>query len=548
MAEDLDRSPKTTKAAWLKIFTGFKLALDPKKLVLAAAGIFVSYLGWWLISLIFFGWNSTPPVDTGKIQQEKAAYQQQKAAYEADVLHWTLLYELASGADHPLPANVEEVLKKHGQDALVSRLKGPHGHGLLRSCPWTEYRGPNQLTVVSDAVLQYGNSKAPSAIDALKKYACFVVEPLYKFLLPVVCFFDERAGGLVSWNRVYLVLIMLWTVFTWGYFGGAITRIVAVQFARNEKVGLLESLKFVCARWQGYLFAPLLPLVLLLVLSILLWLFGLVIGFIPVVGDLLAALLWPLSLIAGLIMAVVMVGLVGWPLMNATISTEGSDSFDALSRSYSYVYQAPWQCLAYALLSVAYGAVLIFFVGFMGTLLVYLGKWGVSQAPGLEGRDPSFLFVNAPTSFEWRDTLLRDSPYAVPKSQEAFAWWNQIGAYGVGAWLGLFFLLIIGFGYSYFWTAAGIIYMLIRQKVDDTDLDEVYLEEDVDQPLLPESPSAAVPSGDTATQTGASPQTDASPPIASPASSAPPGVTFTMVDPPPPPAPPAPNTEAKGKE
>ena len=40
MAEDLDRSPKTTKAAWLKIFTGFKLALDPKKLVLAAAGIF----------------------------------------------------------------------------------------------------------------------------------------------------------------------------------------------------------------------------------------------------------------------------------------------------------------------------------------------------------------------------------------------------------------------------------------------------------------------------------------------------------------------------
>ena len=288
--------------------------------------------------------------------------------------------------------------------------------------------------------------------------------------------------------------------------------------ARNEKVGLLESLKFVCARWQGYLFAPLLPLVLLLVLSILLWLFGLVIGFIPVVGDLLAALLWPLSLIAGLIMAVVMVGLVGWPLMNATISTEGSDSFDALSRSYSYVYQAPWQCLAYALLSVAYGAVLIFFVGFMGTLLVYLGKWGVSQAPGLEGRDPSFLFVNAPTSFEWRDTLLATVPMRCPRVKRHSRGGTRSALTASAPGSACSSCSIIGFGYSYFWTAAGIIYMLIRQKVDDTDLDEVYLEEDVDQPLLPESPSAAVPSGDTATQTGASPQTDASPPIASPAS------------------------------
>src|SRR5207253_8447687 len=84
---------------------------------------------------------------------------------------------------------------------------------------------------------------------------------------------------------------------------------------------------------------------------------------------------WPLVLLAGIIMAVILVGLVGWPMMYTTISAEGSDSFDALSRSYSYVYQCPWHYLWYSLVAIAYGAVLVFFVGFMGSLMVYLGQW-----------------------------------------------------------------------------------------------------------------------------------------------------------------------------
>ena len=557
MAEDQDRSQNTGKATWLKIFTGFKLALDPKKLLLAGAGIFVTFLGWWMISIIFFSFSHMP--DASEFETDKETG---KAAYHDSFLRWTLLYELASDPRETTVSNVKKVLEDTGYKDLADSLK--ERHGLLRFCPWEEDRGPNQLTVAAQAVRQHGDFKV---IDALKKYSNFVVEPLYKFLLPVTYFFDSRAGGLFSRNRVFLIMILLWTVFTWGFFGGAITRIVAVQFARNEKVGLLESLKFVCARWQSYLFAPLLPLVLLIVIGLTLCVFGLVIGWIPGLGELMAGLLWPLSLIAGLIMAVVLVGLVGWPLMNATISTEGSDSFDALSRSYSYIFQVPWHCLGYALLSIAYGAVLVFFVGFMSTLLVYLGKWGVNQAPVRDDRDPAYLFMYAPGSFGWRDTLLEDSPHKVfketiptdkkevpavtdkkllvpvteskdghfelklkekdkgqfelelkePAAQEkknhpvperkgahyelktngdyTVTWYNKVGMYLVTFWLGLFFLLILGFGYSYFWSAAGIIYMLVRQKVDDTDLDEVFLEEDPDQPFVPENPPPAIPSG-----------------------------------------------------
>ena len=37
-------------APWTKLFSAFKVALDPKKLLLAGAGILVMQLGWWFIS------------------------------------------------------------------------------------------------------------------------------------------------------------------------------------------------------------------------------------------------------------------------------------------------------------------------------------------------------------------------------------------------------------------------------------------------------------------------------------------------------------------
>src|SRR5262249_12254507 len=126
----------------------------------------------------------------------------------------------------------------------------------------------------------------------------------------------------------------------------------------------------------------------------------------------------------GLIMAVVLVGLVGWPLMNATISTEGGDSFDALSRSYSYVYQAPWDYLGYGFVATVYGLGVVVFVGFMASLLRVLTQLGGSKTPGIAAadpksdREPSYLFYYAPTSFGWRDLLIHNNPTATQPEVE----------------------------------------------------------------------------------------------------------------------------------
>src|SRR5476649_2352419 len=49
-----EQSGPAAKAPWTKIFTAFKVALDVKKMALAAVGIFLVFAGWWVISASFY--------------------------------------------------------------------------------------------------------------------------------------------------------------------------------------------------------------------------------------------------------------------------------------------------------------------------------------------------------------------------------------------------------------------------------------------------------------------------------------------------------------
>ena len=62
-------------------------------------------------------------------------------------------------------------------------------------------------------------------------------------------------------------------------------------------------------------------------------------------------------------MTLVLLGTVGgFNLMYPTIAVEGSDSFDAISRTFSYVYARPWRMLFYTLVAIVYGALCYLFV------------------------------------------------------------------------------------------------------------------------------------------------------------------------------------------
>ena len=209
--------------------------------------------------------------------------------------------------------------------------------------------------------------------------------------------------------------------------------------------------------------------------------------------------------------------------------SEGSDTFDALSRSYNYVFQAPWQYIWYAIVAIVYGAAVTFMVIVVGCLMVYLGKWAVSQPSAMApSRKPDFLFVYSPKSLGWQELMLKGSPAEiearyvveektvagestkvvlkdkvdyVPTNKETdkafrddMRWWNEAGAGMVTFWMILVFLLMIGFSYSYFWSASTMIYLLMRKKVDEVELDEVYIEE-LPAPALAPPPTVPASTG-----------------------------------------------------
>src|SRR5581483_3504672 len=102
------------------------------------------------------------------------------------------------------------------------------------------------------------------------------------------------------------------TITTWAIFGGAITRIAAVQVARQEKITLGEAVRFTCRRWLSYVTAPLFPLLFVGFLLVFMVIFGFF-HMLPWFGDVfVSGLLWWLMLLFGLLMAVGLVGLVGW--------------------------------------------------------------------------------------------------------------------------------------------------------------------------------------------------------------------------------------------
>jgi len=228
------------------------------------------------------------------------------------------------------------------------------------------------------------------------------------------------------------------------------------------------------------------------------------------------AIVWPLFLIGGLFMMILSLGLIfGWPLMWATISTEGSDAFDALSRSYSYTYQRPLHYLCYAAVATLLGVLSWILVAAIASAVAYLSLWGLSWAAG--GERVEQIAAELPRevkTFEWSPRQIVAAPIVVdgglaPAAPDAVvaidastatdeARLNRLGRYGVwliGVWLGMVKLVALGFAYSYFWTASTAIYLLLRRATDHTEMDEVYLEEQETNFGLPplKTDSAGVP-------------------------------------------------------
>jgi hypothetical protein len=284
---------------------------------------------------------------------------------------------------------------------------------------------------------------------------------------------ETTVGGLV-----YLLLAGLWALAVWAVCGGAVTRTVAVDLACGERVSWGKLVPFVATRFRAYFAAPLIPLMVVAAVTAGSALFGLLLR--ADWSAVVAGLLWPCLLLAWAAMTLLLVGLLfGWPLMFPTISVEGMDSFDALSRSNNYTFHRPLRYLFYALVASLFGLLGWWLVSNLAATVIYLPFWAASWGSG----EPRIA--------------------AIMQQASELSAAGKLGAGIIWFWVLCVKLVALGFLYSYFWTASTAIYYLLRHDVDATEMDEVYLEDDQGEapqglpPLKTDETGAPVVSGET---------------------------------------------------
>lgn len=300
--------------------------------------------------------------------------------------------------------------------------------------------------------------------------------------------FREILGTHSLRHTAYWVFIGLWGVLLWAIPAGAISRIAVVRLGGEERIGFIEALRFAVRRFGAYVGAPLLPLV------------GFALFALPMVlvgammqadwGILVAAVCWVLVLLAGFAMTLMLLGLFfGWPLMWPTVSAEfNGDLFEALQRSYDYTRERPLNYLFYAVVATTLGALGWLVVNAVCTGIVEIGSWAVTWGSGVE-RMALIRQWESQLSFDvagiW-SSIKAGSDVNSPMSTVAV-----IGGLVIHGLNGLVSRQIpMAYAAGFFWCSASAIYLLLRQDVDQTEMDEVFLEEPDQEPSLPDLDSS----------------------------------------------------------
>jgi hypothetical protein len=281
---------------------------------------------------------------------------------------------------------------------------------------------------------------------------------------------------------VYFLLFTSWFLVIWAIFGGAIARIAAVHVARDEKISIRQALRFGSSKLLSFVFAPLIPLIIVLIIGLVIAVGGLLM-YIPVLGPIIVGGLFILALLAGLVITLVVVGTVGgFNLMYPTIAVEGSDSFDAISRSLSYVFARPWRMLIYTIVSLVYGGLCFMFVRFFVYLMLafthFFAQWFLGGKPGLYWPEI------------WPPVGVGDLTYHI--HYHALAWSEKIAATLIAMWVYLVLSFLAAFVISFYFSSNTLIYFLMRREVDATELDDVFIEDNEDDFTEP-GPTTPVP-------------------------------------------------------
>jgi hypothetical protein len=297
------------------------------------------------------------------------------------------------------------------------------------------------------------------------------------------------------YHTVYFIIFSLGALLIWSCAGGAICRTAAVHFARDEKLTMMQSLRYAWGKlFGGFFLAPCIPLVFILITALLLVLGGLVLR-IPILGDLIAGLAFGLAIFGGFVISILLLGLlVGGSLFFPAVAVEGSDAFDAFSRGLSYPLSKPLKAILYAVIALVFASVCWVFVNLFTFVMLTITRALVGF-----GTSP-FGWLNRGEEGETLSKLDLLWPLTGPNAMYSWPDWGRLGWYEYisAVFIGVYVLMVIGlmwsFLASFYFSGSTVIYYLLRRDVDGTDLDSVYIEEEEEDDVTAPASDVTTPS------------------------------------------------------
>ncbi len=267
----------------------------------------------------------------------------------------------------------------------------------------------------------------------------------------VAPFLDLIASRSVS-EAIRSVPGLLLTLAIWGIFGGAICRIAIARMTRQPIPGYYSAIAYTLRHGGAHWFAVAKMGALVLILSFILAILG-AMTCIPAVGGWIAWVVLPAMILPAAMLVLAIAGVfLGWPLLLGAAMTEESDSFDALTRSQCYLFQAP---VTWAL---------TIKIGFLThTAGYYLVRWFLrALAATLRHAAGGFGLISGGTMFGRNFP----DPWTMPEvSSGAFVFWESMIKLAAVTWP-------IGFVFAF----SAALYLALKARVDLVSPQDVRIE------------------------------------------------------------------------
>ncbi len=299
-----------------------------------------------------------------------------------------------------------------------------------------------------------------------------LVNALVEFNLPAVAAgvagYFRALAWVFKYHTIYCIIFFIIILAVTSLAGGAICRISALQFARGEKPGIFEAMRFSTKNFFNFFAAPVAPLVIISIVGVFVLLLG-VVANVPIFGKAILVVFTPAALLAGTMIALVLiVTTAGFNLMFPAIAYEDTDFFDSISRSYNYVFLKPWKMGFYTVIAALYGTICYLFVRLFAFLLL------------LSTRGFLRLGLRADSASEQTSKL--EAIWPKPEfmdllgtpTEATLSLYERITASLIRLELMVIVGLVVAFIISFYFSANTIIYAFMRNRVDNTALEKVH--------------------------------------------------------------------------